>query len=59
VDGRDITLAAKAFGTKPGDARWSTIADVNHDYKIDGRDITLIAKNFGWPSYPRMGYWIH
>ena len=59
VDGRDITIAAKAFGTKPGDARWNTVADVNHDYKIDGRDITIIAKNFGWPPYTRSGYWIH
>jgi hypothetical protein len=48
VDGRDITIAAKAFGTVPGDSRWNPVCDVNHDYKIDGRDITIIAKQFGW-----------
>jgi ABC-type transport system substrate-binding protein len=48
VDGRDITIAAKAFGTVPGSPRWNPVCDVNHDYKIDGRDITIIAKQFGW-----------
>jgi ABC-type transport system substrate-binding protein len=48
VDGKDIALAAKAFGTVPGDARWSAIADVNKDYKVDGKDIALIAKQFGY-----------
>jgi hypothetical protein len=52
VDGRDITLAAKAFGTVPGSSRWNPVCDVNHDYKIDGRDITIIAKQFGWPPPP-------
>jgi hypothetical protein len=48
VDGRDITMCAKAFGTVPGQPRWNPVCDVNHDYKIDGRDITIIAKQFGW-----------
>jgi ABC-type transport system substrate-binding protein len=48
VDGRDITVAAGAFGTVPGDPRWSAIADVLHAYKVDGRDITVIAGYFGW-----------
>jgi hypothetical protein len=41
-------VAAGAFGTVPGDPRWSAIADVLHAYKVDGRDITIIAGYFGW-----------
>lgn len=53
VDGKDIATAAKAFGTVPGDTRWSTISDINHDYKVDGKDIASIAKKFGYfAHYP-------
>jgi len=48
VNIKDISIAAKAFGTIPGQPGWSSIADVNHDYKIDIRDISLIAKQFGF-----------
>jgi ABC-type transport system substrate-binding protein len=49
VDGKDLAIAAKAFGTMPGDPRWSLgIADVNHDYKVDGKDLALIARKFGY-----------
>ncbi len=47
VDMIDVAIAAKAFGTKPGDARWNAVVDVNKDGQIDMRDIALIAKNFG------------
>jgi hypothetical protein len=47
VNGKDISIAAKAFGTKPGDPRWNPDADVNGDGKVDGKDITMIARNFG------------
>ncbi len=47
VDGKDVTLAAKAFGTSPGQAFWDPRADVNIDKKVDGRDISIIAKQFG------------
>ena len=48
VDGKDISVASKAFGTTPGAARWSAVADVNGDYKVDGKDISRLAKYFGW-----------
>lgn len=48
VDGKDVTAGSLAFGTVPGDARWSTVADVNKDYKVDGKDIGIIALNFGY-----------
>jgi hypothetical protein len=51
VDGKDIATAAKAFGTVPGDTRWSTISDINHDYKVDGKDIAQIAKKFGYYAH--------
>jgi len=47
VDGRDITLAALAFGTTPGKPRWNPDLDINQDGRIDGRDLVLIALNFG------------
>jgi len=54
VDMRDIGLAAKAFGTVPGDARWNFIADWNRDGKVDMKDLGAIARAFGqkvvWPS---------
>jgi hypothetical protein len=48
VDGKDIAVASKAFGTRPGDPRWSSVADVTGDYRIDGKDLARIAKMFGW-----------
>ena len=47
VDGKDIAIAAKAFGTRPGDPLWDPRADVNFDNKVDGKDIAIIAKDFG------------
>jgi ABC-type transport system substrate-binding protein len=46
VDIIDIATAAKAFGTKPGDKRWSVTLDVNGDNSVDIIDIALIAKDF-------------
>lgn len=47
ADMKDISIAARAFGTFPGDQRWEPRADVNRDVKVDMKDITVIAKNFG------------
>jgi hypothetical protein len=44
VDGRDIALVAKYFGTT---SEYPPNADINDDGKIDGRDIAIAAKNFG------------
>jgi hypothetical protein len=49
----DIGIAARAFGTTPGNPRWNSIADVFGpnglpDGKVDMRDISFVAKNFGW-----------
>jgi PKD repeat protein len=47
VDGKDIAIAAKAFGTRPGDLLWDPRADVNGDDRVDGKDISIISKHFG------------
>jgi hypothetical protein len=47
VDGKDIAIASKAFGTKPGDLLWDPRADVNSDGRVDGKDIAIISKSFG------------
>jgi uncharacterized protein (DUF2141 family) len=48
VDIKDIATVARAFGTYPGDYRWSIVADINGDYKIDVKDISAVARKFGW-----------
>jgi hypothetical protein len=56
VDGRDLALAARAFGSydsdilcpgSPPHPNWNAAADENEDGKIDAYDLGLIARNFG------------
>jgi len=47
VDGKDIALVAKCFGSIVGQPNYISNADVNCDGKIDGKDIGIAAKNFG------------
>jgi hypothetical protein len=51
ADMKDVSAAAKAFGTIPGNPRWNPMADINRDNKVDMKDISMIAKQFGqeWP----------
>jgi len=44
VDGRDIAVIAKYFGSTSG---YPPNADISDDGKIDGKDIAVAAKNFG------------
>jgi hypothetical protein len=50
IDLRDIAIAARAFGTVPGDPRWNPDADLNKDGKVDFRDIAPIARLYGQRS---------
>jgi len=55
VDGKDIGIVAKAFGSDPGPpvhARWCFRADVNNDRKVDGKDLAYVCKSFGKTSTP-------
>jgi parallel beta-helix repeat protein len=47
VDGKDMAIVARAFGSFPGDPRWNALADLNDDGKIDGKDIVIVAIHFG------------
>jgi hypothetical protein len=52
IDGKDISMAALAFGTVPGDPRWNPDVDLNQDGKNDGKDLTLVAGHFGSSGSP-------
>jgi hypothetical protein len=56
VDARDVSGAAAAFGSKPGDAKWWSVADIAHDYKINAKDIAAIARWYGWGGLS--AYWL-
>jgi hypothetical protein len=47
VDIRDIAIAAKAFGSLPGDPRWDPRSDINKDNRVDVIDMVSIALKFG------------
>ncbi|MEM3875060.1 MAG: hypothetical protein QXU45_08015 [Candidatus Bathyarchaeia archaeon] len=47
IDGKDISIAARAFGSYPSSLRWNPLADINQDLEVDGKDLALIAKKFG------------
>jgi len=49
-DGKDVSVAAKCFGSYPGCSPpliWNANCDVNNDGKVDGKDIATVAKHFG------------
>jgi outer membrane protein assembly factor BamB len=48
VDAKDVAGAAAAFGAKPGQPKWWSVADIVHDYKINAKDIAAIAAKFGF-----------
>ncbi len=43
----DISIAAKAYGSVPGDHNWNPDADLNNDNIINILDLSLIAKEYG------------
>jgi len=47
VDMYDALLAAKAFGSRPGDENWNPNCDLNGDNVIDIFDLLKLAGNFG------------
>jgi hypothetical protein len=50
VDGKDVTLIAKCFGSFPGclpPMIWIPNCDINNDLNVDGKDTTALAKHFG------------
>lgn len=47
VDIRDVALAAKAYGSQPGDHQWNQRADLDNNDKIDILDVAKVAKDYG------------
>lgn len=47
VDIFDVVIAASAFGSRPGDPNWNSIADLYQDGLIDIFDLVIIGVNFG------------
>ncbi|MBZ0113751.1 MAG: hypothetical protein K8J08_14895, partial [Thermoanaerobaculia bacterium] len=47
VDGVDLVLLARAFGTTVGETRYDSDADLNDDGVIDGKDLAVLATTFG------------
>jgi hypothetical protein len=56
VDGRDLIIASRAFGTygpdyfypgSPATVGWNANADVTNDNKVDGRDLIIMSRHFG------------
>ena len=47
IDGEDIFIVARAFGSAPGHPDWDPRADVNKDGVVDGDDLFPVARHFG------------
>jgi hypothetical protein len=47
IEKADISVVAKAFGSKLGDPDWNQAADLNEDEVINIVDITMVAIDFG------------
>jgi hypothetical protein len=45
VDVLDLSIVARAFGSKPGDTNWNQAADLNNDWIINIADLTIVANN--------------
>jgi hypothetical protein len=43
----DITIAATAYSSRPGDQKWSSNADLDENGSINIIDISAIAKEYG------------
>jgi len=47
IDGIDLAITAKAFGSYPNHPRWNPLADLNKDLQVDGIDLAIVARKFG------------
>ncbi len=50
VDGADLVIFGRAFGSSRGGGRFVGRADLNDDRTIDGDDLAILASNFGESS---------
>jgi hypothetical protein len=47
VDVKDVALVSSLYGSKYGDGKYNSTADLNNDYKIDVRDVAAVSSNYG------------
>lgn len=53
VDGKDISIISRAYGSYPGHPRWNPDADITGsqylvpDEFVDAKDLALVCRNFG------------
>jgi len=47
IDGRDLGVAGRAYGSYPGHPKWNPFADIVVDQFIDGRDLGKIGRKYG------------
>lgn len=47
VDIYDVVIVAKAFGSRPGDPDWNSVADLNYDDVVDIYDVVTMSLDFG------------
>jgi lysophospholipase L1-like esterase len=50
VDGTDLVLFGRHFGSQRGGSNWDENSDFNNDGKVDGSDLAVLASNFGRSS---------
>lgn len=43
----DITIAAKAYGSRQGDQNWNEFADLDRNAMVNILDISIVAKDYG------------
>jgi Ca2+-binding EF-hand superfamily protein len=46
IDIVDITMVARAFGSKSRDQNWNPDADINNDGKVDDLDMYMVEEMF-------------
>lgn len=57
VDGYDLILFGRAYGSQSGDANWNSEADLNGDGKVDDTDLSLLSAQFGSTGLS-FGLWV-
>ena len=50
VDGTDLVIFGRSFGSQRGETNWNADADFNADGHVDGLDLAVLASNFGRTS---------
>jgi hypothetical protein len=43
----DVSIVARAFGTKPGDEKWNEMADLDKSGVINIIDVSMVARDYG------------